>query len=58
MKQNWMNIVWIALMSATTLIDIYMMATAFNWYSLIGALCCGTSAALGTISLVRKVKHG
>ena len=58
MKNNWMSIAWIALMTATTLIDIYMMVTAFNWYALIGALCCGASAVLGTISLVRKVRHG
>ena len=58
MKQNWISILWIALMSVTTLIDIYMMATNFNWYALIGALCCGASAVLGTISLVRKVRHG
>lgn len=58
MEKNWISILWIALMTATTIIDIWMMITEFNWYSLVGALCCGASAVLGTISLVRKVKHG
>ena len=51
MKDKWIKIVWIVLMASTSLIDTYVAFTDFNWFSVIGAVCCGASAVLGILTI-------
>lgn len=53
--ENYGEAVWVILMLAMCILDIYVLSVDWNIFSLIGAIFCGLSAIINVIDLVRKI---
>ena len=55
--ENYGEAVWVILMLAMCILDIYVLSVDWNIFSLIGAIFCALSAIINVIDLVRKIVH-
>lgn len=51
------ELVWVVLMGTLCIADICVLSIEWNFWSFVGAICCGISAVLNCIFFVIKEKN-